>query len=121
MYKAILRTPLSLLLLSNKHSRLFVLLFFFHCGDIYNFSFDILKLPAAKVAYHSLKPKAISLENMPSKSKAPEIAAEAKKVYIPYIKQNYPQWETTSYLIADSALQMRCSPAQPPLRCRIGT
>jgi hypothetical protein len=59
--------------------------------------------------------------DMPSKPKAPEIAAEAKKVYIPYIKQNYPHWDTTSYLIADSGSQMLCQPALEPLRCRIGT
>jgi hypothetical protein len=56
----------------------------------------------------------------PSKPKPSEIAAEAKKIYIPHIKQKYPQWDTTSYLIADSAAQMRCQPPATPLRCRIG-
>jgi len=92
----------------------------FSTSEIFNISYSVFELPGALVSRHFLKLKPRTFREMSSKPKAPEIAAEAKKIYIPYIKQKYPQWDTTSYLIADSALQMRCSPSSPPLRCRIG-
>lgn len=54
-----------------------------------------------------------------SKPKPSEIATEAKRSYIPYIKDKFSdQWPTHSYLIADSSV-MRCSPLAD-FRLRIG-
>jgi hypothetical protein len=55
-----------------------------------------------------------------SKPKPSEIAAEAKKVYIPYIREKCPDWPTESYLIEDAAGQIIAPPPEKPLRCRIG-
>ncbi|KAB8293295.1 hypothetical protein EYC80_007624 [Monilinia laxa] len=41
----------------------------------------------------------------PSKPKPSEIAAEAKKTYIPYIRSACPQWPTTSYLCHSDSLR----------------
>ena len=47
----------------------------------------------------------------PSKQKPSEIAAEAKRIYIPYIRDNFPlQWPATSYLCYSDSLV-----AQPPI------
>lgn len=47
----------------------------------------------------------------PSKPKPSEIAAEAKRVYIPYIRENFHlQWPATSYLCYSDSLV-----AQPPV------
>jgi hypothetical protein len=57
----------------------------------------------------------------PSKPKPSEIAAEAKKTYIPYIRNTCSaQWPSTSYLCYSETM-----PAQPPspkdmLHCRFG-
>lgn len=57
----------------------------------------------------------------PSKPKPAEIASEAKKTYIPYIRNNCSQqWPPTSYLCYSETM-----PAQPPqpkdmLHCRFG-
>ncbi|KAM0180267.1 hypothetical protein ACHAPF_002436 [Botrytis cinerea] len=41
----------------------------------------------------------------PSKPKPSEIAAEAKKTYVPYIRSACPQWPTTSYLCHSDSLR----------------
>jgi hypothetical protein len=47
----------------------------------------------------------------PSKPKPSEIAAEAKRIYIPYIRDNFRvQWPATSFLCYSESLV-----AQPPL------
>ncbi|RFU27702.1 hypothetical protein B7463_g8646, partial [Scytalidium lignicola] len=53
----------------------------------------------------------------PSKPRPLDVAAEAKKTYIPYIRQQFSsQWPATSYLChADS---MVCPPPQQPRHCR---
>lgn len=55
----------------------------------------------------------------PSKPKPAEIAAEAKRSYIPYIREKLQKWPAHSYLIADSAV-MRCSPQPETTRLLIG-
>lgn len=115
----ILQTPWSFYL-SPKHLMLSFKACFFHFGGVQHILFGVGAPWSFSPSSFLQRLKPRIFREMPSKPKAPEIAAEAKKIYIPYIKQKYPQWETTSYLIADSALQMRCSPSSPPLRCRIG-
>jgi Uncharacterized protein conserved in bacteria (DUF2263) len=38
----------------------------------------------------------------PAKPRPAEVAAQAKKTYIPFIEQNYPQWPPGSYLYEDA-------------------
>ncbi|MCJ1392415.1 hypothetical protein MMC18_005282 [Xylographa bjoerkii] len=54
------------------------------------------------------------------KPKPSEIAAEAKRTYIPYIEQHYPQYPSKSFLHLDSSL-MRLSPGKssPQRRLRV--
>jgi hypothetical protein len=55
-----------------------------------------------------------------AKPKPSEIAAEAKKTYIPYIKEKWGEkWPPHSFLVSDS-YNMRCPPKQNKHRCRIG-
>jgi hypothetical protein len=55
----------------------------------------------------------------PSKPKPSEIAAEAKKTYIPYIRQNYStQWPAQSFLCHSDALVAQ--PPQVTRHCRFG-
>jgi hypothetical protein len=55
----------------------------------------------------------------PAKVKPSDVAAEAKKTYIPYIESKFPeQWPAHSYLIPEST-RMRCEPPAQPLRCRM--
>lgn len=54
-----------------------------------------------------------------SKVKPSDVAAEAKKTYIPYIKKNFaPKWPAHSWLVADSSV-MKCKPPAQELRCRM--
>jgi len=54
-----------------------------------------------------------------SKPKPTELATEAKRSYIPYIKEKLSdRWPAHSYLIADSSV-MRCTPL-PDFSLRIG-
>lgn len=54
----------------------------------------------------------------PSKPKPSEIAAEAKRIYMPYIWKNFLKDPTTSYLYPDSTA-IRLQPVQPQYRCRV--
>jgi len=55
----------------------------------------------------------------PSKPKPSEIAAEAKKTYIPYIRQNFQsQWPTQSFLCYSESLE--APPAVVPKHVRFG-
>ncbi|CCU74911.1 unnamed protein product [Blumeria hordei] len=52
-----------------------------------------------------------------SKPKASDVAADAKKTYIPHIKANYSaEWPATSYLCYSES--MVASPPKIPLKCR---
>ncbi|TAQ85375.1 hypothetical protein B7494_g6302 [Chlorociboria aeruginascens] len=54
----------------------------------------------------------------PSKPKPSEIAAEAKKTYIPYIRENFSaRWSPTSYICHSETLPARVAP-NPPRHCR---
>ena len=46
-----------------------------------------------------------------AKSKPAEIAAEAKRIYIPYVEQYFPQYPSRSYLYTDSS-QLRATPGK---------
>ena len=56
----------------------------------------------------------------PLKPKPSEIAAEAKRTYIPYIEQHYPQYPAKSFLHPDSSL-IRVPPGKssPPRKLRV--
>ena len=51
----------------------------------------------------------------PAKLKPSDIAAEAKRTYIPYIEQRFPQFPVTSYLYPDSS-KLRINPANGQTR-----
>lgn len=53
-----------------------------------------------------------------TKIKPSDIAAEAKKQYIPYIKKNLTTYPAHSWLVADSS-GMRCPPTAQQQRCRM--
>jgi hypothetical protein len=56
----------------------------------------------------------------PAKIKPSDIAAEAKRQYIPYIEEKFASvWPAHSYLIVDSAAQIPCDPPTNRLRCRM--
>lgn len=53
-----------------------------------------------------------------AKLKPSEVASEAKRIYVPYIKQKYgDKWPAYSYLVADSSL-VKCQP-QDDFRLRV--
>lgn len=55
----------------------------------------------------------------PAKVKPSDVAAEAKKTYIPYIEANFAAtWPAHSYLIPDSNI-MRCEAPGERKRCRM--
>lgn len=54
----------------------------------------------------------------PHKPKASEVAADAKKIYIPHIRKHFPQWPSISYLCHSDSLPAR--PLQDPKHCRFG-
>lgn len=51
----------------------------------------------------------------PAKLKPSDIAAEAKRTYIPYIEQRFPQFPVRSYLYPDSS-KLRLNPANGQTR-----
>lgn len=61
------------------------------------------------------------VEMPPSKPKPSEIAAEAKKTYIPYIRQNFQRdWPATSYLCDSDSLIARRPEAGKERHVRFG-
>lgn len=55
----------------------------------------------------------------PARVKPSDVAAEAKKTYIPYIESKLSeQWPAHSYLVPEST-RMRCDPPSQPSRCRM--
>jgi hypothetical protein len=76
----------------------------------------ILHLPQLAIGYRVV----LGLNMPPSKPKPSEIAAEAKKTYIPYIRQNYSsQWPAQSFLCHSESLVAQ--PPQVTRHCRFGT
>ena len=51
----------------------------------------------------------------PTKLKPSDVAGEAKRTYIPYIQQTYPEYPTRSYLYPDSS-KIRLSTTSTPAR-----
>lgn len=71
------------------------------------------------VTTHVCKLSCVGVNMPPIKPKPSEIAAEAKKTYIPYIRQNYgTQWPAQSFLCHSDSL---VAPAPQATRhCRFG-
>jgi hypothetical protein len=55
----------------------------------------------------------------PAKPKPSEIASEAKRSYIPYIKEKLRHWPPHSYLVADSTVMVARSHSTSRLRIGI--
>lgn len=55
----------------------------------------------------------------PTKLKPSEIAGEAKRTYIPYIEQKYPEYPVRSYLYPDSSKIRALGPTNPARKLRV--
>ena len=87
------------------------------CSELLHISGGPSTLHLSEVTFGKRPPPASKMP--PSKPKPSEIAAEAKKTYIPYIRQNYnTQWPAQSFLCHSDALVAQ--PPQVTRHCRFG-